>query len=78
MSLLDEILADKSAEKPRCAITKMLALQTEDAQKEIQEVIDSEIPSNRVCNALQKFRGIQLSETSLRKHRRGDCPCRHQ
>lgn len=75
MSLLEEILADKAEEKPKCAIMKMLVQQTDEMRKEVEEVINSEIPSNRVTTALHKFRGIRISDTSLRKHRRGDCAC---
>lgn len=78
MSLLDEILAEKADETPRCSIAKMLNLQPEDRRKEIEEVIESEVPANRVVNALMKFRGIQVSDTNLRKHRRGDCRCKHE
>lgn len=76
--MLDEILAERADETPRCSVAKMLSLQPDDKRKEIEEVIESEIPANRVVNALMKFRGIQISDTNLRKHRRGDCRCKHE
>lgn len=76
MSLLAQILEEESAKKIVCKIGKMLDQQTDEVYKEIQEVLESEIPSNKIAAALEKYRGIVISDSSLRKHRRGDCNCK--
>lgn len=75
MSLLDEILEEEKSKKTVCKIGKMLDQQTEEIRKEILEVLASEIPSNKIADGLKKYRNIEVTDSTLRKHRRGDCPC---
>lgn len=76
MALIDEILADQITPRAVCVFGKILSQQTEEQLKEIQEVLDSEIPATQISVALLRYRGIKVPAQGIRRHRRGECTCR--
>lgn len=76
VALIDEILADQAQPKAVCVFGKILAQQTEEGRKEIQEVLDSEIAATQISAALMRYRGIAIPAQGVRRHRRGECSCR--
>ena len=76
MALIDQIIADQITPKATCVFGKILNQQTEEQRKEIEEVLESEIPATQLSAALMRYRGIQVPAQGIRRHRRGECTCR--
>ena len=64
--------ANKKTGRPDCLVASLLASSPDAA--DIRAALDSGVPGSTIVRALQAT-GVVMSETTLRKHRRGDCRC---
>ena len=77
-SLLDEIQTENRVRKgPLCTVKLILGeLSPEDATGLNQAMADLEVKTTAIRRALVA-RGFQIGDTSIARHRKGECFCGH-
>ncbi len=77
-SLLDEIQTENRVRKgPLCTVKLILAdLPSEDVDGLNQAMADPEVKTTAIRRALVA-RGFQIGDTSIARHRKGECFCGH-
>jgi hypothetical protein len=74
MGFLEEIELDKHNRQPNYCQVLVVYQDHPDLADEIREAVDSRYSGSSVCRVL-KSHGIDLSVSSLRRHRRQECRC---
>lgn len=75
MSLRDDVVNEERQSrqnKSMCGVAKVLA---EHDDKELEEVVEDTTLQAKATSRALKSRGINLSDWTLRHHRRKECSC---
>jgi hypothetical protein len=72
---IDDLLAPRKTRRP-CKVGRALDAAPDDVRARFEAAIaDERVSGNKIVLALAKAEIVDVSPTSFREHRRGDCGC---